>query len=118
MSKSGTRLQVVFGDLRHAIDDATNAHPEKDGSPMAALTKALELPLHIHSIVSADGVHPLTTQIYFDGDPLAGATFEGPIPLSAVKSTELHDDPADYQARSLPVPYRTLTYDYVLRPAV
>jgi catechol 1,2-dioxygenase len=94
---------------------------EKDRSPLADLTRALELPgmrpLHIHSIVSADDALPLTTQIYFDGDPLVNATIEGPVPLSAVKATELHDDPADLRARGLSVPYRTLTYDYVLRPA-
>jgi catechol 1,2-dioxygenase len=94
---------------------------KQDRSPLTALTKALELPgmrpLHIHSIVSADAFLPLTTQIYFDGDPLVSGIIEGPIPASAVKTTELHDDPADYQARGLSVPYRTLTYDYILRPA-
>lgn len=91
-------------------------------SPLTDLTTALELPgmrpLHIHSIVSADGTLPLTTQIYFDGDPLVSGTIEGPIPRSAVKTTELHDDPADYQAHGLTEPYRTLTYDYTLRPVV
>lgn len=90
-------------------------------SPLTALAQALELPgmrpLHIHAIVSADRALPLTTQIYFDGDPLVSGTIEGPIPRSAVRTTELHDDPADYQARGLTVPYRTLTYDYTLRPA-
>ncbi|MEU4525644.1 hypothetical protein AB0F52_43835 [Amycolatopsis sp. NPDC024027] len=42
-------------------------------SPLATLTRALQLrgvrPLHIHSIVSADGCLPPATQIYFDGDP-------------------------------------------------
>ncbi|MEV0891675.1 hypothetical protein [Promicromonospora sp. NPDC050262] len=55
-------------------------------------------------------------RIYFDGDPLVSGTIEGPIPKSSVKTTQLHDDPADYQARGLQVPYRTLTFDYVLRP--
>lgn len=88
---------------------------KQDHSPLTDLTKALELPgmrpLHIHAIVSVDGCLPLTTQIYFDGDPLVSGTIEGPVPAAAVKSTELHDDPVDYQAR------RTLTCDYVLRPA-
>lgn len=92
------------------------------GSPLTTLAAALGLkgvrPRHIHSIVSADGFLPLITQIYFDGDPLVNGTIEGPMPLSAVKTTELHDDPADYQARGLAVPYRALTYDYVLRPEV
>ncbi|GAB2886282.1 dioxygenase family protein [Streptomyces mayteni] len=92
----------------------------QDDSPLTALTRALELPglrpLHIHAIVSADGVLPLTTQIYFDGDPLVAGTIEGPIPASAVRNTERHDDLADHRARGLTVPYRTLTQDYVLRP--
>ncbi|HEY3708051.1 MAG TPA: catechol 1,2-dioxygenase [Amycolatopsis sp.] len=90
------------------------------GSPLAALADALQLPglrpLHIHSIVSADGCLPLTTQIYFDGDPLAAGTIEGPVPAAAVKTTTRHDDPGDYRARGLDQPYYTLTYDYVLRP--
>ncbi|MFI7135134.1 hypothetical protein ACIBQ1_56430 [Nonomuraea sp. NPDC050153] len=95
---------------------------KQDHSPLTALTQALELPgmrpLHIHAIVSADGFLPLTTQIYFDGDPLVSGTIEGPVPAAAVKTTELHDAPADYQARGLSGPYRTLTYDYVLRPVI
>ena len=74
-------------------------------------------PLHIHSIVSADGFLPLTTQIYFDGDPLVDGVIEGHIPAAAVRSTTRHDDPDDIRARGLDQPYRTLTYDYVLRPS-
>ncbi|MEU6247170.1 catechol 1,2-dioxygenase [Glycomyces sp. NPDC047010] len=92
----------------------------QQASPLTDLARALELPglrpLHIHAIVSADGALPLTTQIYFDGDPLVTGTIEGPIPRSAVKTTVLHDDPQDFRARGLAVPYRALTYDYTLRP--
>ncbi|MFD9701840.1 catechol 1,2-dioxygenase [Lentzea sp. NPDC059081] len=88
------------------------------GSPLAALTKALELdgerPLHIHAMVDAPGHLPLTTQIYFDGDPLVDSTVEGAVPAAAVKTTTLHDD---HHARGLDQPYRTLTYDLVLRPS-
>ena len=87
-------------------------------SPLAVLTRALRLeglrPLHIHAIVSADGFLPLTTQIYFDGDPLVESSIEGAVPAEAVKETTRHDD---YRARGLDRPYRTLTYDFVLRPA-
>jgi catechol 1,2-dioxygenase len=89
-------------------------------SPLDTLVSALRLsgqrPLHIHSLVSGDGCLPLTTQIYFDGDPLVDSTVEGAVPAAAVKTTTLHDDPADYTARGLNRPYRTLTHDYVLRP--
>ncbi|HEX7308191.1 catechol 1,2-dioxygenase [Lentzea sp.] len=79
------------------------------GGPLARLVDALEFrgqrPLHIHSIVMADGYLPLTTQIYFDGDPVVDSTVEGAVPASAVKTTTRHDD------------HRALTYDFVLRPA-
>lgn len=93
----------------------------KPGSPLMALTQALRLsgdrPLHIHSIVSADGFRPLTTQIYFDGDPRVDGVIEGPVPAATVKTTTRHDDPDDFHHHGLDQPYRALTYDYVLRPA-
>ena len=93
----------------------------KPGGPLTALAQALRLPgerpLHIHSIVSADGFLPLTTQIYFDGDPLVNGVIEGPVPAAAVKATTRHDDPDDLRIHGLDQPYLALTYDYVLRPA-
>ncbi|MDX3245122.1 catechol 1,2-dioxygenase [Streptomyces sp. ME18-1-4] len=86
-------------------------------SPLAALTRTLQLeglrPLHIHAIVSADTCLPLTTQIYFDGDPLVESTIEGAIPAQTVKETVRHED---HRARGLDQPYHTLTHDFVLRP--
>ncbi|WP_290060233.1 catechol 1,2-dioxygenase [Amycolatopsis solani] len=86
-------------------------------SPLATLTRALKLdgrrPRHIHAIVSAAGCLPLTTQIYFDGDPLVESTIEGAVPAEAVKTTTLRED---HGARGLAGPYRALTYDFVLRP--
>lgn len=93
----------------------------RPGSPLAALADALRLPgdrpLHIHSIVSAAGFLPLTTQIYFDGDPLVEGVLEGPVPPSTVKTTTRHEEPDDLRAHGLDQPYRALTCDYVLRPA-
>jgi catechol 1,2-dioxygenase len=90
-------------------------------SPLMALTQALRLrgdrPLHVHAIVSADGFLPLTTQIYFDGDPLVDSVIEGRIPSAAIQATTLHDAPDDFHARGLDEPYRSLTFDCVLRPA-
>ncbi len=93
----------------------------KPGSPLTALTQALRLPgerpLHIHSIVSADGFLPLTTQIYFDGDPRVDGVIEGPVPRAAVKTTTRHDGSDDFHAHGLDQPYRALTYNYALRQA-
>ncbi|MFD5539764.1 hypothetical protein ACFWIJ_18575 [Streptomyces sp. NPDC127079] len=86
-------------------------------SPLAALARTLRLegrrPLHIHAIVSADTCLPLTTQIYFDGDPLVESTIEGAVPAPTVKRTTRHED---HRVRGLDQPYRTLTCDFVLRP--
>jgi catechol 1,2-dioxygenase len=91
------------------------------GGPFTALAEALRLPgerpLHIHSIVSADGFLPLITQIYFDGDPLVDSSIEGPVPASTVKTTTQHDNADDYHARGLDTPYRALSCDFVLRSA-
>lgn len=91
------------------------------GGPLDSLTKALELPgdrpLHIHAIVSADDFLTLTTQIYFDGDPLVDGVIEGRIPSETVKTTTLHEDPDEIRERGLEGPFRTLVCDYVLRPA-
>ncbi|MGM0356190.1 catechol 1,2-dioxygenase [Streptomyces sp. ECR3] len=89
-------------------------------SPLTELAEALRppglRPLHIHAIVTAEGCLPLTTQIYFDGDPLAEGTLEGPVPAATVRTTVVHDTPEDYRAHGLDRPYRALTHDIVLRP--
>ncbi|MDX3360866.1 MULTISPECIES: dioxygenase family protein [Streptomyces] len=89
-------------------------------SPLTELAEALRLPglrpLHIHAIVTAEGCLPLTTQIYFDGDPLAEGTLEGPVPAATVRTMVVHDTPEDYRAHGLDRPYRALTHDIVLRP--
>jgi catechol 1,2-dioxygenase len=93
----------------------------EDG-PLGGLYRALERvderPLHIHSIVTADGFHTLTTQSHFAGDPHVGKTSE-PLstPDSTVFDTELHDDPQDIRARNLDAPYYSMPINYVMRPA-
>jgi catechol 1,2-dioxygenase len=75
--------------------------------PLGGLLDALRFegkrPLHIHATVTADGCLPLTTQIYFDGDPLVDSAVEGAIPAGAVRTTTLCGGS------------RTLTHDLVLR---
>lgn len=68
------------------------------------------------ALVGHEDHHLLTHQIHFEGDELVDAVVEGSIRHATIFATELHDDPADWQARGLTAPYRTLTCDYVLRP--
>jgi catechol 1,2-dioxygenase len=118
------RARVVSDDEgRYVYRTITpNIEPllNKDEGPLADLTKALgvkgDRAKHIHAIVTADGYHTLTTQMYFDTDPTRNAVMEGAPHPALVKTPELHDDVAEYQARGLTVPSRTVTMDYVLRP--
>ncbi|MGW0704445.1 dioxygenase family protein [Streptomyces sp. NPDC002643] len=71
---------------------------------------------HIHAYVTHDDHHMLTHQIHFEGDPLVDTVSEGAIARDLIHKAELHDDPAEWEARGLTAPYRTLTCDYVLRP--
>ncbi|MEU0946253.1 catechol 1,2-dioxygenase [Streptomyces canus] len=71
---------------------------------------------HIHAHITHDDHHMLTHQIHFDGDPLVDTVSEGAIARELIHKTELHDDPAEWEARGLTGPYRTLTCDYTLRP--
>jgi catechol 1,2-dioxygenase len=94
----------------------------EEGSPVTELATALGLagvrPRHIHYVITADGFHTLITQLYFDGDPLVNATIEGRMPVSAVKVPELHEDPADFRAHGMAMAYRSVDYDFVLRPVL
>jgi catechol 1,2-dioxygenase len=85
-------------------------------SLMVELGRVNERPRHIHSFVSREGYHMLTHQIHFEGDPRVDHVAEGAVPTETVLRAQLHDDPADYTARGLAAPYRTLTCNYVLRP--
>ncbi|KPI18521.1 intradiol ring-cleavage dioxygenase [Actinobacteria bacterium OK074] len=80
------------------------------------LGRATSRARHIHAYVSQDDHHMLTHQIHFEGDPLVDTVTEGAIARELIHGTELHDDPAAWEARGLTGPYRTLTCDYVLRP--
>lgn len=91
------------------------------GGPLDRLYRALEIvevrPLHIHTIVTAEGYHTLTTQSHFAGDPSIGNTSEPQsTPDATVFETRFHGDPSELQTAKIDVPYYTLTIDYVVRP--
>ncbi|MER7927458.1 hypothetical protein ABTY96_30710 [Streptomyces sp. NPDC096057] len=70
---------------------------------------------HIHAHITHADHHMLTHQIHFDGDPLVDTVTEGAIARELIHKTELHEDAAEWEARGLTSPYRTLTCDYTLR---
>jgi catechol 1,2-dioxygenase len=74
-------------------------------------------PAHIHLIVRHENFHPMTTQIFFEGDEWVNDDCVDAVKPELVARLEKHDDPSDYQQRGLDEPYYTVNYDFVLVPA-
>lgn len=77
---------------------------------MAALGRHCYRPGHIHFKVSADGFRPLTTQVYFEGDPYLDSDVVGAVKGSLV-TTLNRDERGDGDA------IVTSSYDFVLPSA-
>lgn len=86
--------------------------PEKGatGRLMAALGRHCFRPGHIHFKVGGEGVRPLTTQVYFEGDPYLDSDVVGAVKDSLI-TTVSRQESADGS------PYATASYDFVLGPA-
>jgi catechol 1,2-dioxygenase len=85
----------------------------KDGATgrlLATLGRHCFRPGHIHLKLSHENAAPLTTQIYFDGDPLLESDVAGAVKQSLVTSLAWNDD---IDGR----PYATCSYDFVLSSA-
>ena len=79
------------------------------GKLLAALGRSAFRPGHIHLKVSHEAASPLTTQIYFEGDPWLDSDVVGAVKASLVTKLERHDD----GGRS----YATCSYGFVLPAA-
>jgi len=77
------------------------------GRLLAALGRHCFRPGHIHFKLSHEAALPLTTQIYFDGDPWLDSDVVGAVKTSLVTKLAWHDDD---EGR----PYATCSYDFVL----
>jgi catechol 1,2-dioxygenase len=80
------------------------------GQLLAALGRSSFRPGHIHLKVSHENASPLTTQIYFEGDPWIDSDVVGAVKASLVAKLAPHDDD---RGRS----YATCSYDFVLPAA-
>lgn len=97
--------------------------PERLSADDTAFTEMLELldivnsrPLHIHAIIAADGFSPLTHQIYFDTDPMAEHSSEGPLDPSTIYTTQRRRGSVPFGPDISSDSYLTVSCDYVLRP--
>jgi catechol 1,2-dioxygenase len=87
------------------------------GRLVEALGRHCFRPAHIHAMVSHEGYRPLTTQLYFEGDPWNDTDVVGAVKSRLVSRLEKHEDTAERRARGLGQPFFTCSFDYVLQPA-
>lgn len=80
------------------------------GRLLAALGRSAFRPGHIHFKVSHEDASPLTTQIYFEGDPWIDADVVGAVKASLITKLARHDDDRGGS-------YATCSYDFVLSAA-
>lgn len=77
------------------------------GALLAALGRPAFRPGHIHFMLSHDSTRPLTTQIYFEGDPWIDCDAVGAVKAPLITKLERHED-ADGHTSA------TCSYDFVL----
>ncbi len=75
-------------------------------------------PAHLHLKLSHEGFEPLTTQLYFKGDPVLDSDVASAVKASLIATLTKHDSAADLEERGLNRPYFTLVYDFTLRPRI
>ncbi len=74
-------------------------------------------PAHVHFKVSADGYDPLTTMIFFEGDPYLDSDAVLAVKDSLVVAAEKHDSSDEAAKRNVEAPFYTARYDFGLKPA-
>ena len=80
------------------------------GMLLAALGRPAYRPGHIHFTLSHEDARPLTTQIYFEGDPWIDCDVVGAVKAPLITKLERH---LDAEGRSS----ATCSYDFVLAPS-
>ena len=94
-------------------------YPIPDDGPVGELLHATARhayrPAHLHFIVTAPGYRPVTTHVFVADSPYLDSDAVFGVKESLVREVPEVDDPARAAEVGLPNPFRTLTFDLVLR---
>ena len=89
------------------------------GVLLAALQRHAWRPAHLHMKVEHPGHRTLTTQLFLKKDPwIDSDVVEGAVKQALIVDPVMHNDPDDLRRRNFSEPYYTLSYDFVLEPAI
>jgi catechol 1,2-dioxygenase len=84
------------------------------GMLLETLGRSAFRPAHIHVKLSHPTCRPLTTQIYFEGDPWLAADVVEAVKPELITRLEHHDAQSDARSRGLGRSYWSCSYDFVL----
>ncbi len=87
------------------------------GDMMRRLGRHGMRPGHIHLKLSAPGAQPMTTLLYFRGDPWIDDDSIFSVRDDVTLTLTRQDDPAEMAKRGVAAPFHTGTFDFALEPA-
>ncbi len=87
------------------------------GDLLQSLGRHRMRPGHVHLKLSASGAEPMTTLLYFRGDPWVDDDSIFSVRDDVTLTLERHDDPAEMAARGVKAPFQTGHFDFALEPA-
>lgn len=89
------------------------------GALLAAMGRHAWRPAHLHMKVEHSGHRTLTTQLFLKNDPwIDSDVVEGAVKKALIVDPVRHADPNDLHRKKLSESYFTLSYDFVLEPAM
>lgn len=86
------------------------------GELLAAASRGIMRPAHVHFMVEAAGFQRLITHVFVAGDPYLGSDTVFGVKESLVAEFERHEPGTAPDGRVLDVPFYTAAYDLVLAP--
>jgi catechol 1,2-dioxygenase len=86
------------------------------GRLLHALGRSAFRPAHLHFKFSAEGHHPLTTMVFFEGDPHLGHDAIGAVKGSLVRKLVRHGGEEEMRSRGVGRAFATLQFDVAMRP--
>lgn len=97
------------------------SYPIPDDGPVGDMLKATARhpfrPAHVHFMISALGHETLVTHVFVDGDKYLDSDAVFGVKDSLVKTFERHELGRAPDGRNMPRPWRSLRYDFGLKPA-
>jgi protocatechuate 3,4-dioxygenase beta subunit len=86
------------------------------GRLLRLLGRSAFRPAHLHLKFEAAGHEPLTTMVFFEGDPHLDHDVIGAVKSPLVRRLERHSSEGELRARGVRRPFATLQFDVSLRP--